>query len=67
LLWHAEVLAEKGDSDEAEAKQGLNRLRKNSEWMVKGPKLGDSKSLPDPSRSFLGLPGAICFCHFPQN
>ena len=46
---------------------GLHRLRKNSEWAAKWPKLGDGKPLANPRGSFLGHPGAIHFSRFLKN
>jgi hypothetical protein len=43
---------------------GLNRLRKNSESMSNGRKLGDIKPSTAPCGSLLELPGAICFLPF---
>ncbi len=44
--------------------QGLNRLRKNSEWTAKGRDLEDAKPSTNPRGSFLGHPGAVHFSRF---
>ncbi|HWG20616.1 MAG TPA: hypothetical protein VG225_08800 [Terracidiphilus sp.] len=65
-----EQVAEKVDMEgdyQAQSPQGLNRLRKNSEWKAKGQNLGDTKPSNKPRESFLGHSGAIHFSRFLRN